>query len=186
MMSQTSESSSPTTQRPGQFLGMWVGFLYILFFIVLDIWAVSVAGIFHTWVDNAIPAAAADIDSETYTDPLFFLFYFGYEQADLLRGYIASIIVSLPIFAFLAVKLYRLASHNPPVRKLRSRQIMIYITLIVTFLIMISNAIYAIFNFLDGNVSMNTLGHLFVTLTISGSIFVYFFREVYDDQSTIQ
>lgn len=185
-MSLPTDTQPATIPQSRPFIGMWIGFLYILFFVTLDLFSLSTAGIFHTWVNNAIPVTADLNSSSDYSDPLFFLLYFGYEDTDILRGYIATIIVSLPIFAFLAVKLYKLTRQYPVIKNLRSRKIMIYITLIITFLIIVSNAIYAIFNFLDGNVTMNTLGHLFITLTITGSIFVYFFREVYHDQNTIQ
>src|SRR6266446_3070857 len=36
-------------------VGMWTGFLYILFFISLYVLATAVSGILHVWVEKAIP-----------------------------------------------------------------------------------------------------------------------------------
>jgi len=154
-------------------VGMWTGFLYIIFFISLYILASSMAGIFHGWVDQLIPSP----DSSTSS------FYAIFSTSTIIiRGYLAALIVSYPIFITLALVLKKQITHQPEIRNIRSRKILIYITLVGTFLIILGHIITYIYGFLSGDVTTNTLGHLLVTLFIAGSIFGYFLNEVKNDR----
>jgi len=76
----------------------------------------------------------------------------------------------LPLFFF------TLNSHvakKPAIRNIRIRKQLIYITLVVTFLIMLGHIVATIYGFLDGKTTLNSLGHLAVTLLVAGSIFGY-------------
>src|SRR5438477_11283651 len=83
------DALSPPPPPPIAHVGMWTGFLYILFFISLYVLETSVGGVFHQMVDKMIP------DIKTLND---------YTRSDnsLLRGFVAAIIVSYPIFAILS------------------------------------------------------------------------------------
>lgn len=150
-------------------VGMWVGFLYILFFISLYILATAIGALFHNFVDTIIPN---HIDSEFY------------ENATFTRGYIAALIVSYPIFLILALTLKKQLAKQPLVRNLRSRKLLIYLTLIGTFLIMLGHVIITIYEFLNGSLSTNALAHLAITFVIAGAIFAYFINEVKYDRKT--
>lgn len=69
-------------------------------------------------------------------------------------------------------------------RNLRSRKILIYITLIGTFLILLGNVIVTCYDLLAGNITENIIRHLLVTLLIAGPIFFYFFSEVKNDKKS--
>lgn len=171
-------NTSPSSVQPANTLihvGMWTGFLYILFFISLYILATSMGGLFHMWVDKLVPTPDSTTDYS----------YDGFNDW-LIRGYIAALIVSYPIFAILAVNLRKQLLRQPSVKNLRSRKLLIYLTLIATFLISMGQIIGTLFQFLGGAVTLNTLGHLFVTLLIAGSIFGYFINEVKHDRKNIQ
>lgn len=157
---------------PVAHIGMWVGFLYILMFIALYILATAIGGIFHFWIDKLIPDPANSLGD---VKSVFF---------DLvIPAYVAAIIVSFPIFAYLAIMLKKQLSKNLAIKNLRSRKILIYITLIGTFLIMTSNIIGTIYSFLTGTFTFNALGHLFITFIIAGYIFYYFLHEVKSDKT---
>ncbi len=152
-------------------VGMWTGFLYILFFVSLYVLATSVTGIFHIWIDKAIPS--------TQTTS-----FFTFESSSITRGYIAAIIVSYPLFLALSFALKRQMLKQPAVKNIRSRKILIYITLIGTFLIMLGDIIATSYAFLAGTVTDNVIRHLLVTFLIAGSIFYYFILEVKNDRNT--
>lgn len=153
-------------------VGMWTGFLYILFFISLYVLATAIGILFHNWVDADIPDVA-NLSMTRYTD-----------DNALVRGAIAAVVVSYPIFLTLALILKKQLAKQPLVRNLRSRKILIYITLIGTFLIMLGHVIATIYGFLGGTLTANSVGHLGVTFLIAGAIFAYFINEVKNDRKT--
>jgi Domain of unknown function (DUF5671) len=153
-------------------VGMWTGFLYIIFFICLYICATAIGFVFHNAVDKIFLPSY-----ETYSD------FVGIYDATI-QGSLAAIIVSFPLFAFLTFMLKKQITKNPTIKNLRSRKILIYITLIGAFLIMIGHVIGTVYGFLNGTAnSLNSLGHLCVTLLIAGSIFAYFIAEVKHDSN---
>lgn len=156
--------------------GMWIGFLYILFFISLYVLTGAIAGVFHSWINTTAPNLT--LFDNTY------LSYIQLDSATVMRGYLASILISYPIFVILGFVLKKNVTKNPKVLSIRSRKILIYITLIGTFLIILWNIISAIFGFLSGSLMVNVLGNLCVTILIAGGVFSYFFREVRDDGKT--
>lgn len=162
----------PPPPPPQQHIGMWTGFLYILFFISLYVLATSIAGLFHDMIDKFIPDVK---NAETY---------YMSDNAGMIRGAVAAVIVSYPIFTILALVLKKQLKKKPAVSNLRSRKLLIYITLIGTFLIMLGHVIFIIYSFLDGKLTSNAIGHLAVTFLIAGSIFGYFISEVKHDRKS--
>lgn len=158
---------------PAPRIGMWTGFLYILFFISLCTVAVSMGFLYHLWVDNLF----INPDEQSSFNYSILL------SQGLIRVNIASIIVSLPIFSFLAYILNKHVTAMPWIRNLRIRKILIYIALIITFNIFFGHLIKIIYDFLGGSVTSNSLGHLVVTLVISGGIFFYYLLVIKDDRS---
>lgn len=171
----TPPPSIPTPPPPvAVHLGMWVGFLYVIFFISLYVTATSMGGLFHQWIDDAIKDPSKQSLSYSYTS--------NWDET-LTKMYIASLVVAFPIFLSLALMLKRQIIKQPQVKNLRSRKILIYITLVGTFLIMIYNVITTVYGFLDGSLTLNSMGHVGVTLLVAGSIFAYFINEVKHDRN---
>lgn len=169
-----SEPKDLPVPPPAPRIGMWTGFLYILFFISLCTVATAMGFLYHLWVDKFFPNP--DLQSS---------FNYFIRSEDLIRSYIASLIVAWPIFAYLAYLLNKHLRISPQVRNLRIRKILIYITLVVTFLIFFGNLIKSLYDFLGGSITQNSLGHLVVTLVISGGIFGYYLSVIKDDRTTV-
>ncbi len=165
-------------------VGMWVGFVYILFFISLYVLSGAVSGILNIWIDKAIPTYIDSASTDSNSFDFFAFFIQNFDTPSVIRGYIAAIIVSFPIFMSLAVILKKQLATQPVVKNLRSRKILIYITLIATFLILLGNVIATCYDFLAGTVTGNGLGHLGVTILIVGAIFIYFIGEVKNDRKS--
>jgi len=104
---------------------MWVAFQYVILFISLYISFTALGFILHDAVDKYIA------DSAKVRNVYSIISY------SLLRWNIAAIIVVYPIFATLFIVLKRQALKNPNIKNLRARKILIYITLVGTFIIMV-------------------------------------------------
>lgn len=164
------ETLNPLKPQPSHF-SMWVGFLYIILFISLYISFTSFGGILHYAV------------SKYFEDPVEQSAYSLLNiDKTLLKMYIAGIIVSYPIFAILFIVLKKQIFKNPAVKNLSVRKLFIYITLVITFLIMIGHLTLTLYGFLSGNSTIASFMHFLVTFTVAGSIFVYFLLEILEDR----
>lgn len=165
-------SSSPIMKNAStSAYGMWDAFEHVLLFISLYALATSIAVIFHNLVDRWFPNITASTSS-----------YQSSFSAEVLRWSLASLIVSFPLFSFLFLHVTKKTKEQPAIRNLKARKTWIYITLVGTFLIMLFKIISTIYNFLNGNISLNFIIHLIVTLTITGIIFTYYVYQVREDR----
>lgn len=155
---------------PVPHFGMWVGFQYVLLFISLYISSLAFAGLVHYFINQMIPDA---LDKAKYS----------YLTQDyLLRWYLAALIVAFPIFAFLFIFLKKQELQKPVVKNIRARKQLIYITLTITFLIMIFDLVKTIYDLLGGEVTPRSLANFVATIIISGSIFTYYLFQVKEDR----
>ena len=165
--------SPPPSHAQGS-VGMWDAFEHILMFISMYVFASSSSMLLHTFVDTWLPNASAISN----------MLYNSYSEfgSTLVRGYLAAIIVSFPIFAFLFIRITKHTKLNPAVRNLELRKILIYLTLTATFIILIWKLINVVYTLLSGNIGINFLMHFIITVSISGLIFTYYFLQVKDDR----
>jgi hypothetical protein len=138
------------------------GLEYIILFISLWVAAMSLAAVLHGIVDMTFGNA----DS----------FYEGVNSFAT-----AALLVSLPIFSFLFLRLKKQEIVNPDIRRDINRKNAVQLTLIVTFLIGLGKTIFYIYQLLNiGNSDVSTgvfaseLFHTIITVGISGLIFVYY------------
>lgn len=157
---------------PVPHFNMWVSFQYVLLFISLYISATSFGTILHYAVNQYIPDKL---------DELNYSYSYGLTDWMLSSG-IAGIIVTFPIFAVLFILLKRQTLERPAVKNIKLRKILIYLTLIGTFLVMIGHLIYTIYSFLEGSTTTRSGAHLLINLIIAGSIFGYLLGEVREDR----
>lgn len=151
-------------------LGMWVAFQYIILFISLYLSATAVGGILHTVVDNLFKDRLNQFD------------YGSTINNYLLNFYLAFLIVGFPIFAWLFIVLKKQVIQKPAIKNLTARKILIYITLVGTFLIMVGHLIGTLLGFLNGTIALSSIFHLGVTFLVAGSIFVYLLLAVKEDR----
>ena len=152
---------------------MWDSFEYILMFIAMYVSAISLATILSYLIDQWFPPYNPYPSYGSYSNT---------SVPDYIYGFLSALIVSFPIFAFLFLNLMRRVQKNPLVKRMHSRRMLVYITLIVSFTILLFSVIFAVHTFLTGNISVNFLLHLLVAMGISGGIFLYFLGEVKDDR----
>ncbi|OGK09938.1 hypothetical protein A2767_00990 [Candidatus Roizmanbacteria bacterium RIFCSPHIGHO2_01_FULL_35_10] len=161
------------TSKAGTSLSMWDAFEHILLFISLYVLATSVALTLHYFVDKWFPGVIEDSYNYRYKDSW---------NLTLLRGYIASLIVSYPLFAFFFLKVAKRTEEYPDVRNLNARKSLTYFTLVVTFIIVLVNIISLIYGFLNGNATINFILHFLITVSVSGAVFAYYLNQVKEDK----
>lgn len=167
------QNNNPELPPPVPHFGMWVAFQYIILFITLYISFTALAGILHHGVDQLFPD---NLDRTTGLSSYLFKDDFW------LKSNIAGIVVAYPIFAVLFLLLKKQALEKPVIKNLRARKVLIYITLVGTFLIMTGHLISTIYGFLGGSATFRSLAHLVVTFLVAGTVFAYLMFEVKDDR----
>lgn len=153
---------------------MWDAFEHILMFISLYVMACTIALIIHFFIDRWVPGISPNGYEYNTT---------GGWQLSLLRGYMAALIVTYPLFSFFFLNITRRTIHNPQIRQLKSRKVLIYFTLVVTFLIVVANVTSFIFGFLNGNVTLNFFLHFATTVCVSSIVFGYYFYQIREDRT---
>ena len=169
--------SSPVDHKQS-FMDMWDAFEHILMFISLYILATSIGMFFHYYVDKFF--SPLDIDYGGSYSILSWLFLFSGSQGTL-PMLMSALVVSFPLFAFFFLSTKKRSIANPELLNLKSRKVLIYITLIGTFLFMVYKIITLIYGSFTGNASINFLLHFLVTVLINGFIFTYYWLEVRKD-----
>ncbi len=99
----------------------WDAFEHILLFISLYAMATSITFILHLFIDKFVPGITPDSRMSYFSD----------FQNTLLRGYLATLIVSLPLFSFFFLDVIKRTAKYLKMRNLKSRKTLIYITLLV-------------------------------------------------------
>ena len=151
---------------------LWDIFEHFLMFFSMLIYVVSIGLFWHYCVDKLIPVNSQDIYGSLGTA----------FSAMMINGYLAGIIVSFPFFTVLFLRVTRNSFLHPELRNLNSRKTLIYLTLAITFIIMTSNIIGFVYNLLNGNIGLNFVAHLALTLFMNGFIFAYYFYQVREDR----
>jgi hypothetical protein len=98
-----------------------------------------------------------------------------------MTGYAASLIVTLPLFATLLIHTRKRILSNPKIREIRLCKILIYFTLLATFITAVVGMIGLITNIFNGEVTVNSALHFLIIVSISTLIFVYHFFQIRGD-----
>ncbi len=165
------------------------GFEYIIMFISLYISASAIGNLLHNFVNSVF----ADTSSSNN-------YYSSYSNGDTLVSYASSaLIVALPVFCWLFLRLKKAELADPTLKRDPSRRKAVHLTLVITFLIGIfkligyffsllngdgerSYSIFSIFGFLEGsgiaaNSAVANLVHTLITFAIAGGIFLYYWND---------
>ena len=150
------------------------GLEYIIMFISLGVAALSLGSLLHSNINTVFGST----DTSTIASSVSFS--------------AAALIVSLPIFIVLFLRLKKLELSDPGLLQDPSRKRAVQITLVITFLIGLGNIIYFVYSLMTGGTetsSYNMMGsqaspgiignfiHLVISLAIAGGIFVYYWRD---------
>ncbi|CAN5216350.1 hypothetical protein BH09PAT2_BH09PAT2_08030 [soil metagenome] len=167
--------ATDVAMKPPQTKSMWDAFEHILLFISLYVLAVSITLSLLMFVAKWYPNIDESIAYYSSNSTSIW-------QKSLLRGYVSAIIVSYPIFSFFFYRVTKRTLKVPLLRTLKARRTLIYLTLVITFIIMLAYIIGTIFSLLNGNLTLNFIMQLVVVLSVSGSIFAYYLYQVKEDR----
>lgn len=145
------------------------GIEYKIMFFALWISAIAFGGLLHDFIDSF-----SDSSSYPHIGGLF--------------G-ITALVVCLPIFAYLFIRLKTAEFNDNSLRRDQSRKSAIQGTLIFSFLIGVGNLIGMVYLLLSSgdsgvgsDVNIGSLiAHTFITILICGSIFGYYWKDIHRD-----
>ena len=151
---------------------MWDSFEHILLFISLYALTFSVISILYTFIDKWVPGIT--INRYIYGEESYSISF--------LRGNLAALVVSYPIFSYFFLSVTNRTIKNPLIKGLTTRKLLTYFTLIVAFSIVLGYIIGIIYNFLSGDVTFNFALKFLATVITTGIIFVYYLNQVKEDR----
>jgi len=154
----------------------WDSFEHVLLFLSFYTLIISIGITLYYFVDKLFPLAKT-----TYNYSFTSYDY----SSSILSGVLSAIIVSFPLFSFFFLNIISRTKQNPELRHILARKRLIYITLIVTFIIMLQNLISVLNSFLTGNLVSNSLAHFVVIIGLSLVVFLYYLNLVSEDKYAI-
>lgn len=143
---------------------MWSSFQNVLTFIALAVFAGSIYYLWSTFINSWVPVVTNG--------------YSGYVSSYGINNSIAALLVSAPVFIALFFITNKKYSVDPLMKKSPSKKLLNYITLIITFIILLSQTIFAITTTLNDKFNLNFGCQILLTFAITGTIFAYYLYEV--------
>jgi len=145
------------------------GLEYTIMFVALGATAVALGALLHNVIDSTFGNS-----SNT--------------SSDLVSFASSALIVALPIFAWLFLRLKKAEHETPEIRTDSSRRHAVQLALIVSFVWGLFRLMTYVYSLLNGGSGNDFLGsdntnpvanllHTLVTLSIAGTIFVYYWRD---------
>lgn len=138
-------------------------FMYLVMFLTLYISTFSLGTILFQFINRAFPDAAAGDYS-----------YFYDSTTGIIRSATAALIITFPIFYWMARSLRIAMSKDPEKRGSKVRKWLTYVTLFVAASIIIGDLITLVSYFLSGEITTRFLLKVMVVLVIAGSVFGYY------------
>lgn len=158
-------------------LGMFIGFLYIIYFIALYAWATSFGNILHEVVNRYIHDALEVEEARRA--------FFGFWAQDyVIKWSLSTLVIFYPVFALVHLLIQHFIINRPETINIRVRKILIYLTLTGTFLVSCYQLVKFVYAFLDGTVTFKTFVHFSLTLSIASLIFIYYFFQIKKDKNS--
>lgn len=162
MTKQTSQNNIAAADAPSAPKNI---FLHLFAFIALYISAVSSGSLFFGYIDRWFPDRLAP-----------YLQYDGFSPS--LRWSIASLIIVYPLYLFAQWHMKREFSRYPMLAESRIRKWLTYFTLFIAAVIMVTDLITLLYNFLGGEISIRFILKVLTALFIAGVIFAYYLFDI--------
>jgi hypothetical protein len=140
-------------------------FLYLLAFISLTAWAFATGYVFDALIDRWIPSG---LDNSYAT--------MSFRSA--VAGALATILVALPIFAFVSRSIAAGISRRPEMADSGVRKWLTYIVLVIAAICLIGDGVALLTSFLTGELTLRFVLKAFVLVLLAGSIFTYYLSTV--------
>ena len=137
-------------------------FFHLLAFVTLYASVISVLVLLFEYLNRHFPDAA--FDYANYGD-----------DSSTIRWFIATLIVSFPVFAWMSYIIAKDIAKNPERAWSPVRRWLTYLTLFVTACVLVGDGITLLFYLLQGEISVRFVLKVFAVLAIAGMVFTYYF-----------
>ena len=153
---------SPPVPRPRNQLTARDAFIYLLLFTSLGFAAGFLISLLQAIIDTLMYDIGGDAP----------------EKADQIRFAIAVLVVAGPLYIWMTILTRRQIASDAGHKRSLVRKWLTYLSLFVTALFFLGDAIFVVYSFLDGDITLRfTLKALTVAL-VSGAIFMFYLRDV--------
>lgn len=152
--------------KPKPYLNARDAFMYLVLFFALYMTAFNVGAILFEFVNK------------WFVDPM----YPDYYHYSNITFSIAAVIITAPVYVFLARKLHKEEDKNPVMRHSKVKKWLTYLTLFVSVIIMISDLISFLYRFLEGDLTMRFVLKSLIVLFIVGGIFLFYKHDLSRDE----
>ncbi len=152
--------------RPKPYLSAREAFVYLVLFSTLYASAISLGSLVFQLIDRAFPDPTADPAVTLAT------------TREAIRWSIAWLVVTFPIFAFVARSNERAVRQDPLGRLSKVRRWLTYLTLFVGAGILIGVLTTIVYNLLSGELTTRFVLQVLTIGSITGSVFGYFLSDI--------
>lgn len=146
--------------RPRPYLSAREAFMYLVLFTTLYITAYSFGSLAFELIERAFPDPSVRVPGDV--------------SGDEIRWPIASLIVAFPVFLYVACWVGRTIRRDPTKRASKIRKQLTYLTLFVAAVVLISDFIVLVYNFLGGELTVRFALKVLTVAAIAGTVFGYY------------
>lgn len=111
-----------------------------------------------------------------FPDPLSSFYYPG--AASSIRWSMASLIIIFPVYLFVSSLLYKDYKSFPEKRELKIRKWLVNLTLFLAAIIIISDLVTLVYNFLGGELTVRFILKVLIILLVAITVFLYYLRDL--------
>lgn len=159
----------PPVPRPRPMVSAREAFTYALMFLTLAVSAWHLTSLSFSLIDLWLP------EPDGYD-----MRYYAYDS---MRWSVATLVIFLPAFLWLNRRIQRQTRSDPARRRSSMRKWIGYLTLFLAVMSLAGDAIYCLYTFLNGDLTLRVLAKAGVVAVIAGTILLYFRGEVEDGQA---
>ncbi|MGC1496438.1 MAG: DUF5671 domain-containing protein [Sulfitobacter sp.] len=150
---------SPPIPRPQATVSARDFFVYALMFGVMIFGAIYLVQLLHALIDLALDDG-------------------GYRSSSRMRWSMAVLIVTLPMYLWLAVGERAKLAVNPALYRSAIRKWLTYITLLISASVLLGDLIAVIYAFLNGDFTLQFFLKAIVVAVVAGGIFTFYLRDI--------
>lgn len=156
---------SPPVPRPRPQLTARDTFLYLLLFISMAVVASFLVALIHSILDLSLRDPGDRVWVERYA-------------TDQIRWSIATLVVASPVFIWLTHFTRRQIAEDAGRRRSLVRKWLTYIALLVSALVFFGDAVYVIYSFLKGEVTLRFFLKALTVACVASTVFAFYLRDV--------
>jgi nitric oxide reductase large subunit len=153
---------TPPVPRPRNQLTARDAFIYLLLFTSLGFAASFLVSLLQAIVDTLMYEAGENAS----------------DSADQIRFAIAVLVVSGPLYIWMTILTRRQIAGDAGRERSLVRKWLTYLSLFVTALFFLGDAIFVVYNFLDGDITLRFFMKALIVAVVSGAIFLFYLRDV--------